>query len=274
MTFNAKQEAIEIVGETEFYEFSFGNGEIVERYTTRRRPTVAFGFTWTPLPIVRVGINDTQNLEPQAIKLRLPVRTPFMDLVAKAGLDALVIKVIRGFGDDFINDYVNPWWVGLLEDITIYRNVMEGNLKGAESLFDTVVPKILHQAPCNNNLFDVLCGLNPLSWMVTRNVTSITNEGRILVLDGAIPATDYYTAGRIRKHKTPETRVWRSILQQAGPNYALNVAILDLNVGDQVDILPGCLKRIVEDCVGKFNNKNKAAAMADIPKTNPIIDGF
>lgn len=274
MSFNAKQEAIWIVGESEFYEFSFSSGEIVERYTTRRLKTTAFGYDWTPIVISRVGIDDTQNGKPQKTKIRAAIKTPFLDLVMVAGLDSLDVKIIRGFGNDFTNNYMNPWFVGKLEDITISRNVLEGNLAGNETLFGMQIPTFVHQPGCNNTLFDPVCALDPAAWVITRNVVSIGTENRIIAVDGPIPAADFYTFGRMRRVQSPATSRWRHIQQQAGNQHVLNVPIPDLVVGDQVEILPGCRGRILEDCINKFNNKVHAASTPYVPTTNPVINGF
>lgn len=270
--FDPKQEAVEIVGETEFYEFNLGTS--IERYTTNKKKINAFGADWTPLPIIRKSIRKDFNPTGAKTQLILPVRRPFVDLVAQAGLDTIQVKIIRGFGRDYMNDYRNPWFVGFLTDITVGIDVVTGNLETTETLFKDAFPKVYHQPGCNQTHYDQSpngCGVNPAAFLETRTVTSVGAGGRLVSLDGTIQPNDYFTLGRMRKVGDV---VWREIMQQAGNDFVLHVQILGLKVGDQVEVLPGCLKRVIEDCVNKFNNKHRNVSMALIPKVNPIVDGF
>lgn len=269
MTFNAKQEAVAIVGETEFFEFDLGTH--LEYYTSNRLKTVAFGRTWLPLPVKRSGFDKNQNPDPQRLRLLMPVRPSFISLVTQSGLDKIKLTIIRGFGRDYVNDYRNPWWVGWLKDITVGVTTLSGNLETVEGFFDDPYPKVRHQAGCNNTLFDETCGLNPASFMIVRTVTALASEGRIVTLSGAIPANDYYTFGQMRK--AGSGLLWRQITQQAGPSYVLHVPILGLVVGDNVDVLPGC-DRNCPTCINKFNNKPNFVGMPLIPVVNPVVDGF
>lgn len=274
MTFDARQEAIEVVGETEFFIFDLGIA--VEHYTTARLPVTTNVFTgstetYLPLPVRRVGLTKKHTTQPDTTKLVMPVKPSFISLISQAGLDKIGITIVRGFGTNYAVDYQNPWWNGFLVDVTVGINIMEGNLHTSEALFKDVFPKIFHQSGCNNALYDSVCGVNPASFTITRTVTDIQEGGRIVLFDGAIPTNDFYTQGWIKR---PADLPWRNIRQQAGSQLVLHVPILGLAIGDTVDIRAGCLKRIIEDCTDKFGNKPKSVAMPLVPQQNPVIDGF
>lgn len=276
MPFDPLQEATTIVGEREFYVFGFGDIPD-EYYTSYHEPITESDIlgvetTWIPLPVIRKGIKKNHKAQPEQTQLILPVTNSFISLVAQGGLDAIQLTIYRGFGDDYVNDYRKPWWVGYLQDINVGTKTVSGNLRSVEVLFDDVFPKVFHQSGCNNALFDSVCGLNPASFIRTQTVTDIQGDGRIIVVDGAIPTNDTDTLGKMRL--SGSTAIWRHITQQAGLQYVLHIPILGLEIGGQVDILPGCAKRVVEDCVGKFSNKPGSVAMPLVPGTSPVVDGF
>ncbi|MBL4769485.1 MAG: phage BR0599 family protein [Rhodobacteraceae bacterium] len=275
--FNTLQEASAVVGEREFYVFDFGESYSKEYYTTHHSVVTesaltGTSITWMPSPILRKGVKETHTDSPGSTQLVLPVMPSFVSLVAQGGLESVKLSIYRGFGDDYANDYQSPWWVGYLQDITVNVNTVIGNLKSIEVLFDDSFPKISHQPGCNNTLYDSVCGVDPALFTISRTVTSISGDGRVLVIDGAVPPDDYYTLGRVAK--AGGSGIPRHVSQQAGPNFVLHIPIPGLVVGDSVTLTAGCLKRILEDCVGKFNNKAANVSTSLIPSTNPVIDGF
>jgi len=276
MSFDPIQEASTIVGEREFYIFDMGELPN-EHYTTHHEAVTESDLTgapvtWQPLPILRRGVKKKHTAQPETTKLILPVLNSFVSLVAQGGLDAIGITIIRGFGDDYANDYRSPWWVGFLQDITVSTDIIEGNLRSVESLFEDSFPRLFHQPGCNNTLFDPVCALNPALFLITRTITTIAGDGRLVDVDGAIPTSDFYSLGRMRLVGSGD--IWRHVIRQDGLQFILHIPILGLAVGDSVDILPGCAKRVLEDCVTKFGNKPQNVSMANIPVANPVIDGF
>ena len=277
MAFNAKQEATEIVGESEFYILDIGTNE-PEYYTTKRRAVTTDVFTgttvtWLPLPIKRGGLRISANLQSTKATIALPVRPAFIDLVAETGIEEINLTIIRGFGTDYANDYRNPWWLGRIVSLTTTPTKLVGNLESIESLFDFLVPNIFHQSRCNNELGDSVCGVDVSLLEETRTVVSLSNEDRLVILDGSIPANDTFTFGKMKRVTTPDSGLWRAVSQQAGSSFVLHTKLPGLSVGDEVVIRPGCSGRISEDCRDRFSNLANAVATPEISEVNPVIDG-
>ena len=272
MTFDAKQEARIIVGETEFYAFDFGGG-VVERYTTARRKVTAWDEEWTPAPILRGNHTTKQTLEAGQMRLTMPCIPAFVSLIAQAGLDTISVTISRGFGTDYANDYANPWWQGYLADITVTPTAVAGNLRSIESLMKSVGPGVLHQAGCNQTLYDQSeygCGVDPSGYIEQRTVTAIAEGGRLVTVDGTAPAdVGYFVGGRISKGSGP----YRWISQHAGLDLVLHIPVIGLEVGDTVNLLPGCDKTI-DTCVARFGNRAGFLGFPLIPVSHPVVDGF
>lgn len=269
MPFDALQEAKTQIGETEFYGFDFGT--FVERYTTNRRRTFAFGEWWDPLPITRRGRSSKGDVVADDSRLLMPCRPSFVAVVAETGLETLGCTIIRGFGQDYANDYKVPWWVGYLTEITVTTTSVQGRLRGAESLFQELIPKVMVQSGCNNRLGDQTCGVDVTPSEEFRNVVSISEGGRLVTLDGAIPANDWFTLGQMRIQGTTQAI---EILQQQGDQFVLFLPITGLTVGTAVVVTPGCMKRYVEDCGAKWGNTPNNVSMPNVPNTQPVTDGF
>lgn len=267
MAFDPKQEAIEIVGETEFYAFDFGNQ--IERYTSARKKVTAFGFTWLPIPLLRSGLDSQLDENGTKSKIVIPINPTFVDIVTKAGLETIKLTIIRGFGSDYDHDYKNPWWVGYLEDITVGIETVQGNLRSIETFFDVPMPRVTYMSGCNNNLYDPVCGVNPLTREETRTVVSLTNGDRVVTLTGTIQPNDYFTFGRMFKPGGDH----RHILRQAGNQFVLHIPVAGLKVGDTVKVWPGCDWK-ASTCRTKFGNRNNYVGFPLIPAQNPVIDGF
>lgn len=276
MSFNSEQEAIEIVGESEFYIFDFG-GYPSEHYTTRSTPVITDVFTgveevYTPLPIKREGIRRKQE-DPEESSLIFPKTDTIVQLLLAGGLDTIRLTIIRGFGTNYASNYRNPWWVGDLVNVTVGATAVKGNLRSSDVLFDDTFPKVFHQPGCNNTLGVSPCPASLASYLETRTVTAVAAQGRLVTLSGSVPAkADYFSLGKMRLAGTGD--LWRHISMQAGLDFVLQIPIPGLTVGSSVELHPGCAKRITEDCIDTFNAKSGNVSMANIPKVNPVIDGF
>lgn len=278
MSFDARQEAAEVVQETEFYILDIGDGDSIEYYTTNRKPVTTSAFTgspvsFLPLPMTREGLRISPNLQSTKTRVALPVQPAFIDLIAETGIDEIKLTIIRGFGTDYANDYRNPWWLGRIVDLTTTPTKLIGNLESIEKLFEFTVPNIYHQARCNNELGDSVCGVNVVALEETRTVVSLSNGNRLVILDGTPPANDTFTFGKMKRVTSPTNELWRAVSQQAGPQFVLHTILPGLQVGDEVVIRPGCGGRIQEDCIDRFNNKTQAVAMPEISEVNPVVDG-
>lgn len=301
MAFNALQEAIAIVGEAELYAFDFGGAVGIEHYTTSRKPIVwtpagwpVANVRWEPLPIAR-GSSDV-NMQPNAAKhsLIMPCRPTFVKQLADGGLDYLGLTIIRGFGSNYDQDYINPWFSGYLSDISVTPKHVSGTIYSIESVFDTQVPRIIYQAECNNTLFDSVCGAQfRYNYGV---VVGISDGGRnILVsfatgqsdLNGSAPAANYYTLGNAWKRKETaaglpdptDPKSYREILYSSNDlggstmQIVTHAPIIGLAVGDKLNFSPGC-NHSVEHCVLKFGRRQGFVGTPLIPNINPIVEGF
>lgn len=271
MSFDVRQEAWSLIGETEFYEFDFGTA--FERYTSGRRAVTAFGERWLPLSLRREGFDEDYTLKPTEIRLIMAVRPSFIGLVTQGGVDAVALTITRGFGTDYASDYRNPWWRGLLTQVSCGVTEAEGVMEDGRALLaDTLFPRVRVSGSCNNELFDSVCGLSAAAFQQTRTVLEIQQSGLVLKLSGAIPgAADYFTLGKIRR--TGGANFWRLVTKQAGDLYALHVPLIGISVGDSVDVLPGC-DLSGSTCLTKYTNIDRHVGMPYAPRTDPVIGGL
>lgn len=300
MTFEANQEARAIVGETELYTFDFGESIGREYYTTSRKKIVwtppgslDSDVEWFPLPVARGSFKTQNKIIASKPKITMPCRPTFVNLLKDGGLDSLFVSITRGFGTDYDNDYRVPWFQGFLTDINVTTRAVTGTLQSIEEVFNTLLPRILYQSLCNNALHDETCGKPFVFDYAT--VKTITNNGRKIVLDisagnsdvGLSPEIHHYTLGRAwRRVEDPpgtpsptDPQSFREILYSSNNlgddtiELQTHAPIIDLKVGDRLNISPGCDHSVVT-CILKFANRINFVGMANVPGVQPVLEGF
>lgn len=103
---------------------------------------------------------------------------------------------------------------------------------------------------------------------VTGTITSVTSQ--YMFADSArTEVNDYFGAGSIRfttGNNAGLTAIVVKNYTQAGGVIELTDALFYMpQVGDQYEMIPGCRKRLTEDCVGKWNNGVNFGGHAHVP---------
>lgn len=276
MTFNALQEATEIVGETEFYKFDFV--EFAVYYTSARKAVTAFSQLWRPIPVRRTGLEQSQELDTQRTQFTMPVKPEFADAAAKGGINNITVTIIRGFGTDYAADYKNPYFTGTVTEINVGDTTMTVLVESVMGVLDSQIPSVIVQSNCNNKLYDpATCKLLESSFSQLVDVVAIDSLGTtittsaLLKPDLTAAPVNWFQKGPAKK---VGSTIFREILEQ--PNTTtlkLHLPIQGLAVGDQLLILAGCDKTEAT-CKGKFGNFNNFIGMTEVPAQNPVTQGF
>ncbi|MDU4248999.1 DUF2163 domain-containing protein [Pseudomonas sp.] len=94
------------------------------------------------------------------------------------------------------------------------------------------------------------------SFKVSGTVTAVTNQYQFQ--DSARPeAADWFSSGQVRFITGPNAAVKPIQVKQSQPGGQIicyEPFFYPISVGDQYEMIPGCRKRLMEDCVAKFGN--------------------
>lgn len=299
--FDQTQAADEVIGETELYQVVFPT--VTRRYTSAKIPLVYQANTYEPLAIKRGEIERSQDVGPATLKVSLPTRPEFTDLVTQSGLTNISVTIIRGFGDPASGSFTTtPWFSGTVIELNINRVQTDATIRSMEHLFETKVPRTVMQAPCNNRLGDATCGVNletGLSPIVagvppinvpfkgTGIVASVSANGTTIGVNYSnMPSTGWpivnpttgsgwFTLGTMR---TPGLLAsYREIIRHdtsPGTNTLfIHVAIAGLAVGNTIETLAGDDKAH-QTCLSKFNNLTRFVGFPYIPRQDPVLQGL
>ena len=116
------------------------------------------------------------------------------------------------------------------------------------------------------------CGLAVATYAVSTTVTGVTSNAVFTIAD--VQADDYYGQGEVKftsgnNNGLPPLKV----KSYTGSPLAVTLhqsARKTVQVGDTLDIIPGCRKRYDDDCVTKFSNGNQFGGSPQTPGSDVI----
>ncbi len=132
---------------------------------------------------------------------------------------------------------------------------------------DIKLPRILIQPACNHILFDSNCSLVKNTWKVPAVVDTI-GDLEITCAILASYADGYFTQGIAEFDGD-----LRFILGHWGGRITFYYPFIDLEVGDTVNVFPGCDKS-PSTCKNKFNNLAHYLGCPYVPRKNPVLFGI
>jgi len=130
--------------------------------------------------------------------------------------------------------------------------VIEVHFKSyAETMLSKQLLKMSIQNYCNNALFDELCSLSRAAYEVTATISAVSG----MTLESATFATvpdGYWFLGQATFTKSGETQ-FALITAHTGNTITLQYRFTDIEVSDDVVVVPGCDKK-ASTCLDKFSN--------------------
>jgi len=163
---------------------------------------------------------------------------------------------------------------GRLGEVRTGRQAFLSELRGLLQNLQQNVGR-LYGAACDADLFDARCGLNAASFLVTGTITSFTSA-RVFADSARAEAAGYFDAGKITFTSGANTGLSMEvkIFTQAGGLFELQLPMpYAVAVGNAYQLLPGCLKRLTEDCKTKFNNVVNFRGFPHVPGLDRMVSG-
>lgn len=126
---------------------------------------------------------------------------------------------------------------------------------------------------CDATLGDARCGVNLPALGVTGTVTSVTSRRQFGT--DLVAVADYFTAGYLTFSSGLNNGLSHDIKSQAGGGAVqLQVpAAQTVLVGDTFTAFPGCQKRRLADCQGKFSNVVNFRGFTELPGNDALVRG-
>lgn len=246
--------------------FTFTIGYDVWRYTSYSNDVTFQGYTFAAASMKRGEWSEEIDLKPLSVKITLPITDLAAKFVANYPNQKVYVEIIRVFIDDpssFLSLFK-----GAVTNVVLNKNTAEIDCESSSLVYSFRVPRVVHQAFCNNRLFDLVCGLDSESYSVF--VQGITVSGGTITHATIDTYADgYFQMGRAKTIYGDE----RMITGHVGSSITLQVPFdTRVSTGGKLYLYPGCDKAF-STCKNRFNNLANFVGFPYIPSNNPAIYG-
>lgn len=246
--------------------FTFTGTNNVYRMTTFQEDVVSNGNTFTAVAGLRREriAAGTQEQDNASLDIEIPFSHPIVsEYVWNIAPPALDLELHRVHAAD-LDDTLLMWKGQVISWAVEGRKVKLRVPSLFGYLLNRVVPRVKYQAPCNNFLYDDVCGVDPTSFTSTRTIVSIDENA--IELDTSPFADDACNGGEMIFTSGSERRM---IIDNVGVDFTVNFPFADLEVGDTVQIRQGC-DHSWTTCKTKFNNGDNFVGFPFSPQFNPF----
>jgi len=230
-----------------------------------RRDGVALGFTThdRDLAIGGLAYRAAPGMLPSAITLTDGFDLDTLDIEGALSSDAITGADLRAGRWDgatvavFMVDWkapegeTLPLACGELGEVTIRGDAFAAELKGPTAAFER--PVVEQTSPeCRAMLGDKRCRIDLAARTRLTRIVAIREES-VEVADAAV-GDNVYGYGRLRWLSGANAGLETALLSSSGASFSLrDPAPFEANIGDLVEIVEGCDKRL-STCVGRFGN--------------------
>jgi len=234
-------------------------------YTSYEQEMVFEGNTYKKSPLKRGTITFDDRLKAQRIKISAPLADPMKKYIGNSPIEPTEITVIRVFIDN--PTFFKIIFRGEIIGITMVKGIAEIDCESSSLVFKNKLPPVVHQAFCNNRLYDSECGVDPNNFKVQTTVTISGND--LSSTDFSSKPNGWFTNGHV---KTTYNDI-RLITNHVGNTITLQIPFDSrMGTGATVTAFAGCSKKPSE-CLNKFSNFANFKGMPFIPANNPVVFG-
>lgn len=219
--------------------------------------------TYTPLPIARDRIKQTNDIFKDSLKLKFPRSNAFASqFLGFAPDDVTTVTVLRGHQGDA--EFI-LYWKGRVVGARAASNEITIE---CESVFTSVRRPGLRarfEYSCRHALYSGNCGVSQASHKHDGTVNSVVGGLQVHIAAAATQPDGYLTGGMLITNDGTA----RFLTKHAGEVVTLSRPIHTPLLGQEVSIYPGC-DHLRGTCNAKFNNLDNFGGFPFIPKRNPF----
>lgn len=255
------------------------SGSTTARLTSYYTDLVVDGQTYTHAPIKRSGFSMEITGSVPTLTIEAPIIAPFAGYVAETPIVPTRILIHKYFlyGATWPNVLM---FSGTIQSVQVQQNIARATCVSKEEELTRIIPRVLVQSGCNNNLYDSVCLLNRDSYKTDTTVAigGVLDDPPRLSSSGFPDPTDDTTNLRhgwvefngdarfIIKHE--DAGGGKSTITLHGRQFDGIIS------GSSITVYQGCDKR-PETCKNKFNNLDRFVGFPYVPSASPVLfDGI
>lgn len=265
------------------FEVTLAGVLTVYRWTNDEDPVDWNGQTWTPNVVGRRSIAIRSAVEQDGLAIELENTSPIADLYrTSAPASGVAVTIYRGDTDNLAGT-MQAFWRGKVSKSSMGVSGAEIPCLPELAATRRTMPHGRYSSTCRWALFSQACGVSQVAYTVACDVTVVDYLARTATLERDFPGDpqdpslmDGWARGGYLQFGTQKRLIMKfagGIPNQAGDRYSHDVllerGIEELQVGDSVDIYPGC-GHTMSDCKDKFDNLENYGGFPAIPRRNPF----
>lgn len=266
--FTDKDVSIHDAAPIECYKFI---GELkTYRYTNNNAPVTVAGEVYEPLSdISRTALETSSLLDSnQSIDVKMPITAElavtYNFLKMPLTLDLEIRAVHRGTNFATDSELI---WQGQSIGFPVTDNYATVQTQSViQASLSRQLNQVVFQTSCNHEVYDEMCGRDPVDFTTTTTITLI-KDNVITVVDTA-RSDNVLKIGKMVNTRTGESRV---IIENVGDIVTIGYPFIDIQLGDTVDLIIGC-DNLYSTCLNVFDNVINFIGFMWMPFTNPYVN--
>ena len=171
-------------------------------------------------------------------------------------------------------DLSQGWMIlqtGTLGDVSVGRSSFKAEVRGLAQSLQQVVGEVYTQT-CTANLGDSRCKVNVEDLRVMSGAVFSVSSRQAFSTNLSGFALDYFGAGVITWVTGANAGFSMEVNSYTSPAFALNLPMpFNVAVGDTFTVIPGCRKRVIEDCKTKFANILNFRGYPYVPGADSVL---
>lgn len=245
----------------ELYRFALGT--TVWRYTSTQDAVTYAAEKYTPAPIRRSEIEQTQEFGRAMLNLEAALDIGVVQSFIVAPPDGVLsLTVFRQHLSDPDAEFIT-WWKGRI--VSVVFGGITAQMR-CEPIFTTLKRsgrRANYQINCRHPLYHSGCKVNAADYKTVGIVDSVVGLDITASALLSLP-TGWFVGGRLMA-----ANAQRMIVASSGGALTLSTPIPGLQAGDEFEAYPGC-DHTLATCAAKFSNQLNYGGFPYIPVKNPF----
>lgn len=240
-------------------------------WTTTNRPIVSSGATYDPFPGGSAkGSEESTALTVGNVGFSIVNSGQYFDMMRSGLLGGTEIYVRRVLPNSPDLGSL-PVFRGKLADLTANRAAISGTARNVFQSATIQWPYYTYMDTCVWRFGGTGCGLNATSYTLTTTLNVGSSTPIYLLLNSGTLTRSFAPGqlerGRIKIKTGPNSGQVRVIRVHTGDLLGLSHTLPFPHSGaTTIDLVRGCRKRLITDCISQFNNGNRHFAAPWMPK--------
>ena len=261
MTYAATE--VSAQGGSPYFLYTFAKGLTITRFTSHDQDVIYSGNTYTASPIKHQGVNTTGTLERASLDILFPKSDTFAQTYFSPDYSDIISITILRFHhavDDF-----QVMWKGRVISYEAMYDEIKITCESIQTTMRRAGLRGKFQRTCRHALYSPQCGVDLDTSRVSATVDAISGFSVTLSFATSDEQADGYFRGGILIKGTD----YGYLTSDVGNIVTLQYAVPGLEVGDVIDVVPGC-DLSQGTCNTKFNNILNFGGWPYIPTDNPF----